>query len=49
MSYIIEKRPHIWGLMYSFFQKKKNHDIVSFVLKEKEEREVSESKRFDEM
>ena len=28
MSYIIEKWPHIWGLMYSFFLKKKIHDIV---------------------
>ena len=53
MSYTVKQLPHVWGLIY--FLKKKIiilfHFFFLFFLKrkEKKEREVSESKRLDEM
>ena len=51
MSYIAKQLPHVWGLIYFL---KKIHNIVSFLLekrkkKKKKEREVSKSKRLNEM
>ena len=48
MSYIVKQLPHVWGLIYFL---KKIHNIVSFLLekRKKKEREVSKSKRLNEM
>ena len=49
MSYIVKQLPHAWGLIYFLLEKKKFIILFHLFKKKKEEREVSESKRFDEM
>ena len=50
MSYIVKELSHVWGLIY--FLLKKNFIILFhffFFFLKKKEREVSKSKRLDEM